>query len=272
MRKNAMVLCCYICVAAAFGAFFRWIQNMASFETETGLYLPGSLWSKVMVLVCLAAVAGLLGLVLGLRKKEFFPATTVETVFQGNMTVLRYLYTGFGILMAVGGGVLFVVAKFQADQTILRLLGFLAILAGVSFPYLMSAPFRTRERAMLCLCSTLLVLMQCFWLVVSYKIHATLPSAWSYGVEIVAISANALGFYYLAGYAFGRVRPYRTLLFCAMGALLSLVTLADTRQAGMQMMFVASAGMLMYAVWMVVSSMRTEKLPTAAPEETPKTN
>ena len=35
MRKNAIIMCCYVCVAAAFGGFFRWIQTLTAFEADT---------------------------------------------------------------------------------------------------------------------------------------------------------------------------------------------------------------------------------------------
>ena len=37
MRKNAWVICCCTAVLSAFGIFFRWLQNQACFEAETGL-------------------------------------------------------------------------------------------------------------------------------------------------------------------------------------------------------------------------------------------
>jgi len=259
MRKNALVMCCYVCVAAAFGAFFRWIQNMAAFETETGLYIPGSLWSKVLVLVCVAVLAGLLGLVVGLQKKQYLPAENCAAAFRGTTPLPPYLYTVLGVVMVLGGLILFVTSKYQTLQTVLRLLAFLTVLAGAGFAHMMAAPYKKRESAMLCLSSGLLVILGCFWLVVSYKLHSNDPSAWSYGMEIMAIGADTIGFYYLAGYAFGRVRPYRTVFFGLAGALLSLITLVDDRTLGMQMMFVACAGMLMYACWMIIANMRIEK-------------
>ena len=115
----------------------------------------------------------------------------------------------------------------------------------------------------LCLCTSLPALLCCYWLVVSYKLHGTEPSAWSFGFEILALSAAAVAFYYLAGYAFNRVRTYRTLFFTLLGAFLCLVTLGDERYFAMKLMLLGCAGMLVLSAWLIVSNMR------AAPPEVP---
>ena len=254
-----MVICCYVCVAAAFGAFFRWIQNQAAFEADTGLVIYGSIWSKIVVLLCLAAATGILGLVVGLRKKDFYPTTTCATVFRGTTPLPPYIYNTLAVVMIVGGVVLYVVAKYEQYGAILRLLSIFAVLSGLSFRYLVSAPYKKHEDALQCLCCAVTVLMYSYWLIVCYKLHAATPSAWTYGFEVLAIGANAISFYYVAGYAFGRVRPYRSLFFSMLGAFLSLVTLPDGHYLGMQLMFVASAGMQMYFAWMITANMRLEK-------------
>lgn len=270
MRKNAIVLCCYVCVAAAFGGFFRWIQNLAAFETDTGLLIAGSVWTKLLTLLCLAASAGLLALVLGLRKREYYPARTCETLYRGTTPLPRYVYTLLAVIMVLGGVVLFITSKFRAYQTLLRLLAFFGILSGAGFYYIVSAPYKKREPGLLCLCAAVLTLTMCFWLVLDYKMNSTLPSPWSYCMEVLALAADAVAFYYAAGYAFGRPKPYRTLFFTCLGALLSLVTLADARMTGMQLMMAAAAGMLLYTGWMTVAGMRTEK-PVEVPAEDPET-
>lgn len=259
MRKNAIVICCYVCVAAAFGGFFRWIQTLAAFETDTGLLIPGSIWTPLTGLLCAAVTVGLLVLVLKLRNREYYPARSCEVVFRGTTPLPPYLYTLFAVVMAVGGVILFITAKFRAYQTLLRLLAFFAVLGGGSFYYLMSSPYKNRESGMQCLCAAVLMLMLCFWLVLDYKMKSTVPNVWSYSVEILALAVDAIAFYYAAGYAFGRPKPYRTMFSVFLGAFFSLVTMADERMLGMQFIMASVAGMLMYIGWMTVASMRTEK-------------
>lgn len=267
MRKNAIMMCSYVCVAAAFGGFFRWIQSLAAFESDTGLLIAGSIWTKLTGLLCIAAVVGLLVLVLWLRKQDYYPAKNCETVFRGTTPLPPYVYTLFTVMMIAGGVILFVMSKYRAYQTLMRLQAFFAVLAAASFYYLMSSPYKRHENGMQCLCASVLTLMMCFWMILDYKMNSTLPSAWNYCMEILALSADAIAFYYTAGYAFGRPKPHRTMFFAFLGGFFSLVTLADDRLLGMQVMMAACAGMLMYIGWMTVASMRTEKSIFPAQEE-----
>ena len=57
MRKNAWVICCCTAVLAAFGTFFRWLQDQVCFEAETGLAVRGSIWPyAVALMIVIAAV------------------------------------------------------------------------------------------------------------------------------------------------------------------------------------------------------------------------
>lgn len=259
MRKNAIIMCCYVCVAAAFGGFFRWIQTLTAFEEDTGLIIPGSIWSKLMALLCVVAVAGILALVLNLRKREYYPARTCESVYRGTTPLPPYIYTLFALVMAVGGVLLFITSKYREYQTLMRLLAFFAILSAGSFFYLASSPYKQREGGMQCLCAAVLTLTGCFWMILCYKMNSIVPSVWHYSIEILALAADTIAFYYMAGYAFGKPKPYRSMFFTFTGSFFSLVTMADDRMLGMQIIMAAMAGMLMYSGWMTVATMRMEK-------------
>ena len=57
MRKNAWVICCCTAVLAAFGTFFRWLQDQVCFEANTGLAVRGSIWPyAVALMIVIAAV------------------------------------------------------------------------------------------------------------------------------------------------------------------------------------------------------------------------
>ena len=266
MRKNAIIMCCYVCVAAAFGGFFRWIQTLTAFEADTGLIIPGSIWSKLMALLCVVAVLGILAWVLKLRKQEYYPARTCEVVYRGTTPLPPYIYTVFALVMAVGGVILFVTSKFRAYQTLIRLLAFFAVLSAGSFYYVASSPYKQREVGMQCLSAAVLTLTGCFWMILSYKINSTTPSVWRYSIEILALAADTIAFYYLAGYAFGKPKPYRSMFFAFTGAFFSLVAMAVVRMLGMQVILGAVAAMLMYSGWMTIASMRVGKPIKAEPQ------
>ena len=107
-----------------------------------------------------------------------------------------------------------------------------------------------------CLASTLPIALCCFWLIVSYRQDAVTSVVWSYAPEILAISCSLLAFYYVAGHAYGRARPFATIFFCSLGAFLCFVTLPDERLIAQQIMFVGMAGMQLFLSWMLISGLR----------------
>lgn len=79
---------------------------------------------------------------------------------------------------------------------------------------------------------------------------------WSYAPEILAIACSLLSFYYVAGHAYGRGKPFATIFFCNFGAFLCFVTLPDERLIAQQIMFFGIAGMQLFLSWMLVSGLR----------------
>ena len=55
-----------------------------------------------------------------------------------------------------------------------------------------------------------------------------------------------LAFYYVAGHAYGRPRPFAAIFFCEFGAFSCFVTLPDERLFALQIMFFATAVMQLY--------------------------
>lgn len=260
MQKNAITMCSYVCVAAAFSGFARWIQNQAAFELETGLMIPGSVWSKVAFLFCTVVIAGIMWLVRRLWFKSYYPAQKYETIIHGPQAWLRRITRSIAAVMVVGAVLAFLIAGYELYSSIVRTLCVIAIATAWAFVKLSEIPFGEKKPSsmMETVYVSLPAVMYIYWLIVSYRTHAANPSVWSFALEIFAISASALGTFYFAGYAFEFPKPYAAVAGLMAGAFLSLVTLMDSRNIGMQLMMVAGAAMQLYYVWMIVSGMQEE--------------
>lgn len=268
MRKNALVICCVTCVCAAFGAFFRWLQNMTAFEEETGLYISGSPWSMALVGMTLLVAAALLIILLTTRKHD--GRTELPHDYADAMRGTTALYKPAYILLAAmlfSGSVLNFLSAgkdmYPVFQYILSLCG---LLGFAGFLILGSAPEKNTEPNLICLGASLLILLYCFWLVVSYREHGSSPVVWGYAMEILALACSLMAFYYLAGVAFGRRKPVTSVFFAQMASYLCIVTLPDERVLGQRIMLAATAGMLLFLSWMVLSNLR-EPAPPETPEE-----
>jgi len=131
--------------------------------------------------------------------------------------------------------------------------GFLGIAGGASGK---ETPDGSPRQAGFCLAATLPIAFCCFWLIVSYRQDAVTSVVWSYAPEILAIACSLLSFYYVAGHAYGRGKPFATIFFCNFGAFLCFVTLPDERLIAQQIMFFGIAGMQLFLSWMLVSGLR----------------
>lgn len=259
---------CTTCVYSAFGIFSRWLQNMTAFE-ENGLYISGSLWGIVLTILCIAAAGTMFGFARYYKKNLGLTcAPDPGVAFAGSGLLHKIIYLVIALIMAAGSVMLLITAgdaeaplgmDFSGLLRILALLGlltaggFLGIAGGANGK---EAPDGSPRQAGLCLAATLPIAFCCFWLIVSYRQDAVTSVVWSYAPEILAIACSLLSFYYVAGHAYGRGKPFATIFFCNFGAFLCFVTLPDERLIAQQIMFFGIAGMQLFLSWMLVSGLR----------------
>lgn len=268
MRKLALTMTCTTCVYSAFGIFSRWLQNMTAFE-ENGLYISSSLWGIVLTILCIAAAGTMFGFARYYKKNLGLTcAPDPGVAFAGSGLLHKIIYLVIALIMAAGSVMLLITAgdaeaplgmDFSGLLRILALLGlltaggFLGIAGGANGK---EAPDGSPRQAGFCLAATLPIAFCCFWLIVSYRQDAVTSVVWSYAPEILAIACSLLSFYYVAGHAYGRGKPFATIFFCNFGAFLCFVTLPDERLIAQQIMFFGIAGMQLFLSWMLVSGLR----------------
>lgn len=268
MRKLALTMTCTTCVYSAFGIFSRWLQNMTAFE-ENGLYISGSLWGIVLTILCIAAAGTIFGFARYYKKNLGLTcAPDPGVAFAGGGMLHKIIYLAIALIMAAGSVMLLITAgdaetplgmDFSGLLRILALLGlltaggFLGIAGGANGA---ETPDGSPRQVGFCLAATLPIAFCCFWLIVSYRQDAVTSVVWSYAPEILAIACSLLSFYYVAGHAYGRPKPFATIFFCNFGAFLCFVTLPDERLIAQQIMFFGIAGMQLFLSWMLVSGLR----------------
>ena len=259
---------CTTCVYSAFGIFSRWLQNMTAFE-ENGLYISGSLWGIVLTILCIAAAGTMFGFARYYKKNLGLTcAPDPGVAFAGSGLLHKIIYLVIALIMAADSVMLLITAgdaeaplgmDFSGLLRILALLGlltaggFLGIAGGANGK---ETPDGSPRQAGFCLAATLPIAFCCFWLIVSYRQDAVTSVVWSYAPEILAIACSLLSFYYVAGHAYGRGKPFATIFFCNFGAFLCFVTLPDERLIAQQIMFFGIAGMQLFLSWMLVSGLR----------------
>ncbi len=256
MRKNSLVICCVTCVFSAFGAFFRWLQNMTAFEAETELYISGNVWGAAIVLLTIILAAAMAVLVLSLKDRQNLTARESFADTMGGSTALyKPFYILLSLVMAAGAFMVLLSAGRDLYPMLQRALAAMGIVGAAGFAVMCASTGHSFDTTMPCVGAAMWVAFHCFWLIVGYREIASSPVIWSYAPEILALVLSLLAAYYTAGFAFGKLRPLTAIYVCQVAAYFCILTLTDERSTGHQLLFIAAAGMALFQSWMMISNL-----------------
>ena len=244
----------YVLCAGAFGVFVRWIQRQAAFD-ENGL-VNRSVWNVLVPAVMIAAFLVFRGIVKQYRKEGRTLSTVMCEAFSTDGRIYDIAATVIGAVMGIGSLLLFLTCETDPDAGFLKVLSLSGFAAGVCFTlFAHNLKYEDSKPGLMCLYSAVPVLMYAVWLLTAYKMNDINSVVWDYGVEIIALCTAMFAAFYVAGYAFSYADPWRTMLFNMLAAFLLLMSLADERYTGMQLMFLAQALMFIYYNWVMLENM-----------------
>ena len=262
MQKKPLEVTCYVAGAGAFGVFFRWLQDQLAFD-EAGLNEKSVFNLLVPVLVIAAALLFQRFLSDMKERRLCAPDDFCEALYNPGRLFTAARWTA-GLIMIAGAGLLLISSEADPNAGMIRVLCLLAALSGLAFPLVLGAAnyeFLAHER-LARLGMMLPVLMYALWLVLSYIQNAYNSVPWSFAVEIAAIIAAMMAFFRVAGFAFRVPDGHRALFAVMMGAAMCILTLADERYMGMQLILLASAGMLILYEWILVRNLKKKRADT----------
>lgn len=224
MQKNTVITLIFTCVAGCFGILFRWLQHMSAFEPDTGLPIEGA-WQSYVVTAIIVVTAVVLFFMARVRHR---PAAAF---LHANSKVKSFIFTIIVwiacALIVVGSVSIFLSAEDGENPMLIRILAVLGMASGLSLPAFASGIWQRGSSPFNFFLSIIPVIFCCLWIIVSYKNNAGNPVISAFAVEILALAASTLGFFYVAGFACGIQKPRITFYFCNFAAFLCMVTLAD---------------------------------------------
>lgn len=233
MRKKALQICGFTLVAGIFGAFLRWLQNLRSFEKDTGLQILDSSLSLVMAIYL--ALAALLLLVFVRRLRGYGFSGSYPSIYAEAPPLLPLLSLAVGVLIGVGGFLTLMQAVLSTLKIFDLLLGLFALLYALSaWLFLRSMDAKNAPKST-AFSSTALVFCLCFWLIAAYKHSSADPVLWHFAPRLLSIAAAILSLYFAAGFVYRRPAPLSALYFSLLAAFLTLVVLADDYPIGEQL-------------------------------------
>ncbi len=260
LQMRALETCCYIVGAGAFGVFIRWLQNVAG-TNEDKLY-NDTIWAFLVPLVIIIAALVFVGMVRKFAKDRLYVDEDVCEALKNSNKIYQAIRIAIGVIMAAGSALLMAQCELDNAANLLRIEGVLGVLTGVTFPFMMKWYNQAERRVgLMYIFSILPVIMFCVWLIGTYKQNDINGVVWQYGIEIVAVCAAICAFFRTAGFSFYTVKSQRILFSSFFGAFILIVTLADERYLGQQIMIIASACMLLYYDWVLIVNMKQKEAP-----------
>ena len=274
--KNAMTVTSFVCGFGAFGAFFRWLQTQAAFDAATGL-IKNSILNIIIPLLIIAAAIVFRSQLMKLEKAGFEPSDNMHATFRGK-SIFFLIISWVTAAFTVVGGLLYLLGTASYMRTALdTIIAILAIFSGICFPMICTTGRSRYSPQLVCVFMTLPILMFCLWLISCYKLNSNNPNVWRYAIEILAVCSIIAAFYYTAGYPYGKVNPWKAMFASMLAAFMCLMTIADNRDAGQELIMIGTAGMLLMENWMMVNNMQhadkqpRKETPAAPPEAAAQT-
>lgn len=255
MQKKCLELSCYVCGAGAFGVFIRWLQDQMAFNDE-GL-VEKSVFNFLVPIFILAFAIVFLRIVDKTRNQRYYLPESFSQALSNKgklFTLFRWLA---GAIMCLGSLMLLAECETDKQAMLLRILAVCGILSGISFPLLLTAANKSpNSPKFLCLLSFMPILMFAVWLISCYKMNDINSVVWAYALEIGTVVVAMLAFFYVAGFAFASPSGWRSMFFSMSGCAMCIMSLADERYMGMQLMLLASALMLVMYNWIMFKNLR----------------
>ena len=265
--KKSLEICCYVIGAGAFSVFLRWLQNQLAFN-ELGL-AEKSLLHVVLTLFFVAAAAVFLQFISRFEKQHLYLPDDFQAAFSAEGKLYLIMRILAGVIICVGAGILFMQTELDKYSSNYRLLAGLGFLSGICLPlwFGFANSRKLPGYGVLCLLSFIPMLWMATWLVICYKMNTIISVVWQFFPEMLTVAVTMLAFFRLGGYVFGRPKWKLTLFASMMAGLFCLMSLADERYLGQQIMLLGAALINLYTTWVIVKNFEKKDVPKAAPRK-----
>lgn len=257
---------CYVIGAGAFGVFFRWMQLMLAYNDEE---LPDvSAWNFLVPLLIVAGAFVFNRFIRNIEKEHKYLPDDFFSALKNEEKAYHIFRWAIGILMVLGSILLLATCELDKNVIFLRILAGFGILTGLAFPLILSSankPHVTGNSGVTLL-ALLPILFYGTWLLTSYKQNSINPVVWDYIIEILTLIVSLLASFRIAGFAYGVTDTKKAMFLCMFGGMLSIMSIADNRYLGQQLMFAASALMMVMYNWIMVANLQERDAEKAAVE------
>lgn len=230
MKRKAYICPLTTLVFAAVGAVLRKAELACGFEEETGLAIPGVPVTIALVVISVAFAGALIALNAKLYSGMSAPAA-YEAAFRPRTVVPLALSVLMAATMLLGGYMTYREQALTGAWAVAS--GALAILAALAGIGALALALRARggktekNGAESCIATLAVTVFICFFIIMTYKERAADPVLQDYMYNFLGLCSAALASYYIAGFAYERANPKRTLYFCQIGVYFCAIGAVD---------------------------------------------
>lgn len=235
MRKNGLIETLIVLIGGALGYSLRIREINEVFEEATGLAREGA--PVTMSLIALSAAMCALFFVLSFFVKKRPLADFNEAFGYKNLFVSLLLCMCGGAMIVITGHTL-MISNMPFREMIWCVL---MVLSGCAIVFMGLKTVRGRNRNGPALATMIPVVALCTWLIFSYIDRAADPVLLKYTGEFFALAFTIMGFYYVSGFAFGKMRVRSTLACSRIAVYFIIVHLADDMTFSRQVVYIALA-------------------------------
>ncbi len=255
MRTKPLELSLYVAGAGAFGVLLRWLENQLAFD-EAGLAKSSAFHVMVPVFLIICAIVFWRFLQQIERANYEVPAEFPKAL-QSWVPLHTPLRIAAGAVMALGALLLFAKSETDPFSGMLRVLATLALLSGIAYPFVLEEARREEPRyTLLCLLNAPPMLLYAVWLILSYRNNVINSVPLGYGLDMLVAIVSMIAYFRMAGFAFGAAQPWRALLSAMLSGTLCIMSLADGRYMGMEIILLATAGQMLLYTWILLQNLK----------------
>ncbi|MDR0863117.1 MAG: hypothetical protein LBN30_10160 [Oscillospiraceae bacterium] len=227
MRKNALFVSAAAFILGIAGFVTRTIELSIGYEPDTGLPIHSSAVVNTMIWLSLIVIllAGALGVLL---RHNYTSKRTYGAAF-APAKMSYFLFTVvLGVLwLAATVAHAFIAYTSGAPTTQDLAYSILSVLAAVSVMMLGHNAFTGRAGSAMLFFSLVPEVFLTLWLVILFSVNQTNPVLLSYSYQGLAIASSALGFFFVAGYVYGKPGPGKLSFSLVCAIFFNAVALAD---------------------------------------------
>jgi len=256
MRVSAVFMPFFALLAGAAGFYLRLNELWNVFDASTGLPERGA--STTHVLIALSVVVLLLILAFAIRAGAKYKSPKgFENAFGTDPLIYPLAFSVIGIVW-LGATVKYFLDLYASGGASTGEMCFsaLSVLAAVSVAFFAIEMYQDPRRKVIYALSVVPTLFMCFWLILLYKRNAANPILLSYCYQCLAIISSTLSFYFISGYVYNKPASGKTVFVCFAAIYFCFVTLADTGDIAIKLIFAAIIAVNVFYSSMVIRNLR----------------